>query len=468
MENLNQRADFPKSLASPGRRKRSEHTLTRNDYVELQPKPSGHDVNDDRGSGGLLEYWSILRQHRGTWIIFAFVFGLVGFLITLPQTPTYQARTSIEILGLNDNFLNLKESNPLTETGSTLETSDIQTQVKILQSESLLGRVVSKLQSKQTVEPEADSRVSAWRKVFNLPAPQTANPRAKTLWKIAGSLRVRAAGETRIIEATVDSTSPQLAADFANTLANEFIEQNLESRWKTTERTSDWLTRQLDDMRIKLRAFRGRVADLCSQFRTDFHRREDQCLGRQAPAIAGGTFTAQGERIAKQSRYETAQNSPPDALPDVLNDAGLRDTQTKITELRRQLAELGTVYTPEYSKVKKVQAQISTLEAAFDRDRAAILSRIRDEYQESTRKEKLLASAYDAQTRVVSGDGEKAIQYNILKREVDSNRQLYETMLQQLKQSTIASAMRASNVRVVDPAKALVRPTSQMLARAQV
>jgi capsular exopolysaccharide synthesis family protein len=129
-----------------------------------------------------------------------------------------------------------------------------------------------------------------------------------------------------------------------------------------------------------------------------------------------------------------------------------------MTDLRRQIAELSTTFTPEYTKVKRAEAQLATLQAAFDRDRAAILNKIRNEYDEATRREHLLAAAYDAQTKQVTGEGEKAIQYNILKREVDSNRQLYDTMLQQLKESTMASAMRASNIRVVDPAGVPKRP----------
>src|SRR5258708_20601381 len=154
----------------------------------------------------------------------------------------------------------------------------------------------------------------------------------------------------------------------------------------------------------------------------------------------------QNERIAKQSRYEMAMNSSPDALPDVLNDGGLRDTQAKMTDLHRQIAELSTIYTPEHSRVKRLQNQLSTLQSAYERDRTDILKSIKTEYDEALRKEKLLAGAYSAQTRQVTGESEKAIQHNMLKRDVDSSRTLYDTMLQHVKQATIATAMRATNI----------------------
>jgi capsular exopolysaccharide synthesis family protein len=162
--------------------------------------------------------------------------------------------------------------------------------------------------------------------------------------------------------------------------------------------------------------------------------------------------------MIKQSRYELTRSATPDTLPDVLNDSNLRDVQTKLTDLRRQEAELSTTYKADYTKVKKIQAQIASLETALETERAAILSRIRNEYDEAQRREKLLAAAYGSQAEVVTHDSEKEIQYNILKREVESNRQLYEAMLQRVKESAIASAMKASNVRVVDAAKTPKKP----------
>src|SRR5713226_7613820 len=96
-------------------------------------------------AGGPIEFWHILRRRKGALILFAFSGAAIGYLLTLPQTPIYQARTSIEIAGLNDNFLNTKQVKPVTETGSSSEIADLQTQIRILLSESLLGRVLDKL-----------------------------------------------------------------------------------------------------------------------------------------------------------------------------------------------------------------------------------------------------------------------------------------------------------------------------------
>ena len=383
-------------------------------------------------------------------ILFAFAGCVAGFLVTLPQTPIYQAHTSVEIVGLNDNFLNIKQVNPVTETGTTSETSDIQTQIKILQSESLLDRVTDKLKAEKApaAPATAHSRVSAWRRALNLPQPSE-TPSAINVT----NLKVRASGQTRILEITADSPDPRAAANFTNTLANEFIEQNLEARWKTTEHTSQWLTRQLDDMRIRLERSEDSLQAYAQKSGLMFTMEKTSVSEEKLGQLQKNLSAAEAERISKQSRYEMALASPPAALPDVLNDGSLRDYQAKLTEMRRQIAELSATYTAESPKVKRVQAQLSTIEAALESERADVIKRIANEYEEAKRKEALLRDVYFGQAVQVTGESEKAIKYNILKREVDSNRSLYDTMLQQLKQSTIAAAMRASNVRVVDPAK---------------
>src|SRR5271165_2927140 len=216
---------------------------------------------DDEDRGGLLEYWFIIRRNKGTLIVVAFVGVLVGYLITLPQTPVYQAHTSIEIENLNENFLNIKQVNPTQNGAGGSEVSDIQTQIRILQSNSLIERVVDKLKAART--PTLDEgRIPAWRKALNLPQTAPLDAYQQAVASASRGLKVRATGQTRIIELLVDSTDPRTAATFANTLTNEYIDQNLESRWKTTEKTTEWLTRQLDGMRVKLE----RSEDMLQQY----------------------------------------------------------------------------------------------------------------------------------------------------------------------------------------------------------
>ncbi|MBZ5583959.1 MAG: polysaccharide biosynthesis tyrosine autokinase, partial [Acidobacteriia bacterium] len=273
------------------------------------------------------------------------------------------------------------------------------------------------------------------------------------LAQAAGSLKIKSTPDTRIVSIACDSPDPNIAAGFANTLADEYIKQNLEVRWNMSQRTSDWLGRQLDEMRLKLERSEeamqayARTAGLLLASESGTRFSEGQLTNLQTELNK-----AQSDRMAQQSRYEMATSNAPESLPDVVDSQALREYQAKLTDLRQQLADLRNTYTPEHAKVKRAEAQIAELESAVNRTRGSIVSRIKTDYDQALRRERLLAADYTRQTSQVTKDAEKSVQYNILKREVDSNRTLYESMLARVKEAGIAAAMRASNVRIVDAA----------------
>jgi succinoglycan biosynthesis transport protein ExoP len=426
----------------------------------LSNPPNGFDSQDDAESeGGLLEYLRILWRRKKPILLAAFAGLILGFGIGIPFLPVYRAHTSLEVLSLNEDFMNMKQSNPVSAGGGSSEISEEQTQAKLLESEALTQRVFDKLDpgvSHLSVKPRLAT--SGWRGWLHKSEPVPVTPRLALLHSAAASLKIRTTPHTRVLDVTVDSTDPQLAANFANTLVQEFTVQTLEARWASTHKTSEWLGREIEDARVKLRAAEDALQAYAQQSGIIFTDENTNVVTEKLQQVQQELSAATADRIVKQSRYELAKDSPPESLADVLNDAGLRDTGAKLNDLRRQIADLTSVFNSDYSKVKRLQAELISLQSASDRDRADILMRIGTDYQQAVRREKLLAAAYDRQSHAVTGQGEKEIQYNILKREADSSRQLYDTMLQQTKQASLASAMRSSNVRVVDPAQLPEKP----------
>jgi succinoglycan biosynthesis transport protein ExoP len=424
-------------------------------------RPYGNENNDDTEESGLVEYWRILHRYRWPIFLSSLAGAILGILVGLPMTPIYRASTSLEVLNVNENFMNTKETSPVTTADFSYDISEEETQVELLQGDSLQDRVFAKLDPNYSAGKLKRPASSGWRRLLHLPDPGALTLREQLLDKASRSLKVKATPRTRIIEITADSRDPQLALDFVNTLTNEFIEQNVEARRKTTQKVSDWLGGEIEDARTKLRRAEDALqayAGTSGLIFTDQDSEETNIATEKLQQLQQELSTATDDRITKQSNYELAQHSPPEALPDVLNDQGLRDAMASITALRGQIADMSERFTPEYSKVKSAQAQLAALQASFEHDRAAIVERVKNDYQEAVQKEKLLATAYDTQTKEVLGQGAKAVQYNILKRDVDSSRQLYDTMLQQMKGSSVAAALHASNVRVADPAELPEKP----------
>ncbi|MFL6449378.1 MAG: GumC family protein, partial [Bryobacteraceae bacterium] len=251
---------------------------------------------------------------------------------------------------------------------------------------------------------------------------------------------------------------PSLAARLVNTLTAEFIEQNLKARWEINHRTSEWLGGQLDDQRTKLRQSEDALQAYARQKELMYTGEKQSVSEEKLRQLQMELSKAQADRVEKQSRSEIARSANLETVPEVLNDNNLRSMEATLTDLQRQEADLGVTFKPDYTKAKQIRAEIQALQAAVAAKRKTIADRIDNELQESERREQLLAAAYARQTHVVTNDSEKSIQYDMLKHEVDTNRQIYQAMLQRVKESTIASAMKVTNVRIVDAAKPPVRP----------
>ncbi len=427
-----------------------ERLPARSQYIEL-PQPEA--INEPDGPG-LIDYWRILKRRKGTVFLFALGGVAAAALFSLPQTPVYQAKITLEVLNINDNLLNRRQLEPAGTTADYTPELNIQTEVKLLQSESLVQRVANKLTAPEPRKLAGGAtRISAWRKALGL-AQSKPQPGEETQTALArSSLTVKPVERTRLVEARYDSPDPVLAAEFLNVLAREFIEQSIEGRWDTSRKTGDWLGRQIQELKIKLENAEDELQRYAATTGLLFTGESDNVAEEKLKQLQAELSRAQAERTAKQSQYELARTASAASLPQIMDDKQLGDYQAKLTDLRRQAAELSTNLTPSHYRVRQVEAQIQALEEAFERQRANVLARIRNEYEAAQRRENLLARDFTAQSKLVSDQAARAVHYNILKREVETHRQVYEAMLQRVKEYGIASAMQASNIRVVDPAK---------------
>jgi succinoglycan biosynthesis transport protein ExoP len=160
--------------------------------------------------------------------------------------------------------------------------------------------------------------------------------------------------------------------------------------------------------------------------------------------------TVQAERMSRESQFNTARSAPADSLPAVLDHGPLRELQLKLTELRRQLAEMSSLLTPTNYKVQRVQAQIAELENALKSERSRVLERLKNEFETASYRQALLKSAYEKQVQAVTDQARLKIRYDTLKHNAESSRTLYADLLQKVNTVGIISAIPASNVRVIE------------------
>ncbi len=408
------------------------------------------------GSDSLLDYWHILFRQRITLLKFTLVGVLAAVLISLVQTPIYRVRTSLEIQ--NTNFGEMKGQDS-AGGGYTTPESYVETQVKLLQSESLIEHVIDKMKLHEERPTTAwggfaarVQKLLAWAKITRLPE------REQMIRQVERNLTVRTSGNSRLLEVLYESPDPKVAAEFANTLVSQFIELSQEERWKAAQGTAEWLTGHLDQMKGQLEASEAQLQDYARTTGLSFTSEKDSLAETKLKQLQDELSKAQAERIADQAKFEEAKSKTADTIPAVMDDPTMREQRQKLADLKRQYAELTSTLTPEHYRVQRVQAQINELEAQIQKERGSILGKIRNEYLGAIRQEKLLSDAHAAQEKVVADQASKAIHYDTLKRDVESNRKLYETMLQRVKEASLVAAMRDSNVMVIDRARPPLLP----------
>jgi len=237
-----------------------------------------------------------------------------------------------------------------------------------------------------------------------------------------------------------------------NAHLNNFIEQNFRSRFEAATQASNWLAGQLNELKIKVEnAEDARLAYERQNQIWTIDEKSDISAEKLAE-LEKQLTDAQADRINKEAVYQLAQSGNYDAITAVRDSAVIQDILKQQTTLSAQYTDAVNQYGPKYPKVLRIQAQLKDLDQLITREKLNIGNQVEADYRGARQREILLKEALDQQKAEVNANAEKFVQYNILKREADTNKQLYDGMLQKLKEAGITAGLRSSNIRIVDPA----------------
>ncbi len=409
----------------------------------------------------LLDYVMILRKHQ--WLILFFLLTTVTFvtIATLRMQPVYRATARLQIDRENTNIL------PFQGTDSFdiyLDMENyIETQAKILQSETLALQTIKAAGLAES--PAFGGQLGKPTRPLLTGGSAANQERPPSLGAFLGGLSVKRVPNSRLLDVTFEANNPNLAAQVVNAHVGNFIEQNFRSRYEAATQASKWLAGQLDELRIKVEKSEDR--------RIAYERQnqiwtidEKQNITTQKLADLNKELTeAQSDRMRKEAIYQLAQAGNVDSIPAVRDNPVLQEVIKKQTEVSAQFTEALNQYGPNYPKVLRLQAQLKDFEQLIAREKINIVNRIEAEFRATRQRELLLSQALDRQKAETNGMAERLVQYNILKRDAEANKQLYEGLLQKLKEAGISAGLRSSNIRVVDPAMVPPTPSRPQKAR---
>jgi capsular exopolysaccharide synthesis family protein len=407
-----------------------------------------------RETAGVSDVVTILWRRKGVIAMITALGTLAGLIPGLVRPPVYRARTSLQLEGFNENYLNFRDVTPVSPVVANASAEAyLQNQFKILQSESLAKRVAAKIWPNVGAPPAARvgilSRFTSSLRIWNA-APVAEEDRR--LDELRKALTVRTSLQSQVLEVLYDSPDPALAARIANAFATEYITMNRETRWQGVQDTTEWLSQQIADLKTKLVKSGQELQDYGREAGLLFTTDQGSLALERMRQLQEALSRADAERASRQSRYEAAAHSASDALPEILDNPQLREFQSNLVGLERQASQLTALYTPSHYKVRQVNAEIADLKAVIAKTRQHILDRIHGEFESAQNLQRLIMQEYTQQGRMVEKQAERQARYDMLKREVATTQQLYDSMLQKVKEAGVASALRATNIRIIDPA----------------
>ncbi len=427
------------------------------------PAPAG---GPDSGEGlSLADYLGILLRRR--WLITTVVVTVlvVAALQVLTTTPRYRATVTLQIDPEDTKVLPYEE---IAQSGGTqLQLEEyLWTQAEKLRTRSLAQRVVERLElaaKPEFTEPPkrgvlldltSAAMTAARRLLVRRDASGETSVVGDTVLAdlFAANLDVRLLRNTRLIKVNYDSPNPALAAEVANALAEEFIEQHLESKFNATVRATDFLHKQLEDLKVRMEESEQNLLEY-AQDKKIVNLDEQRPISRKRLDDINDELTRlQGDLVAQQVRYNAMRSAGPGALPDLLKTPKIRDLETRLGELQGELAGLSGRYGPEWPRIKELKLKIGELDAQLSQENENAREAVAGAYRLAKARYDRLATSVDDQRQVVDRLSEDSIQYRVLKREVDTNKELYQGLLQRLKEAGVAAGLRSSNIRIADPA----------------
>jgi capsular exopolysaccharide synthesis family protein len=405
--------------------------------------------------------WLVLRKRRWTvFMIFLLVTGTV-LLATLQQTPVYRAQALVEIQKENPDILTVEELFQIDSVSDAY----LETQYKVLQSETLAQQVIERLGLREKREFQPPEPWWPMRLVRAAPAADAVPPhvvRRRTLEKFRERLEVAPIKRSRLVEVRFESRDPALAAAIVNALCESYIQQNLQARWEATQKAGEWMGQQLEGLKARLEKSEEDLQAYARAngllFLESERGAQENIVNQRLRQLQDELTRAQAARYEKESLYRLVESGEHAALPGVFDSKLMQDLTVRLAELKREHAQLAATFTSDYPRVKQVQSQVDEIEEVLARERSRAAEHIRNEYQAAVKREALLAQAFAAQQKQANQIAEKTVQYSILKREVETNKQLYEGLLQRMKEAGVSAGLKASNIRVVDPAEPPRRP----------
>lgn len=443
----------------------------------------------------LRDLWRMVVKHKGLLVSVAIGGLLVAVLLSFIKTPLYLATTSVQVDQRAARVVKFGQENEATS--DTDERTAMGTQLELLKSRVLAERVIDELQldrqglpsptASPRPQPEEgnlqdDGEVAkdtGWAALagdllgriqdsynkIREPASNSAERlnREEVLKAFKETVKAEQVRNSRMLKIQVENASPQLAARIANAMTEGFIALNLERRMDSSSYAKTFLETQLGLTKAKLEESERKLNDYARSKNILTLDEKTNVLNQTFTEYSTALTKAEQEVIKTDSDYEAIRTAP-ETSRQVLESKTIQDYKAQISKLDQEYQEASKIFKDDFPKMKQLRAQIDELNGRIKAEVQSILASVRNQAQTAKRQEQLVRTRLQQTRAEIMQAQDRSVDFNLLKREVDTNRELYNGLLQQVKEVGVAGGVETNNIQVVDKAEVPLFPYKPKLA----
>ncbi|MEX2489648.1 MAG: polysaccharide biosynthesis tyrosine autokinase, partial [Pseudomonadales bacterium] len=428
---------------------------------------------EDEDEINLADLWLVVRKFK--WTILGFTGLVLGATIigTALMRPVYQSTATIQID--SDMPRILEYQNLDGNVNAANQRNFYATQYEILRSRSLAEAVIEELNLMQNPEINGEMGqrgimtgigqligmiTGLFRSGDTAATGATAESArlARAVDRFLNKLTVTPVRDSKLVQVGFESFDPELSSRVANTLVAEYMQANLERYYNAGNEARSFLRTQLTDMQANL--------ERADQSLQDFARRQGiadlearMLLANDKLASLEETLTGiQREKVLLEIKNNRIRAGQGNNLPEIVNSNLINQLQQQLIQYRADYSELLGQFKPQYPRAMELQGRIDQLEQQIQAERRYLQDSLISQYQSLVEQEEALRSAIEQQEEQLLTLNQRSVQYNILKREVETSRELYNGLLQRMKEIGVAAGVRENNVAVIDEAETPLAP----------
>jgi capsular exopolysaccharide synthesis family protein len=426
-----------------------------------------------RAAPHLTDYVRVLYKRRWTAAtVFLLVMAAVT-VYTFTVTPVFEARTRLLIEAENQNVVSFKEVVDEDQTKADY----YQTQYNILQSRALARKTldVLKLWDHPSFNPDkagnggltpgkaiagaAGFMTGLFRPAatvaFEAAGADETEQQSKAIDTFAANLTVSPIRSSRLVDVKFRSPDAVLATQVVNTLARNYIDQTLEYKFSASKDANDWLSEQLAEQRKQVEAAETKLQAYRENHDAISLADRENIVVQKLTDLNAAVTRAKTERIQKEAMYmqlRAIENNPAalDTFPAILSNSFIQQQKSELAQLQQQSAQLAEKFGEKHPEILKNRMAMQSTQLKLQTEIAKIVQAVRTEYQAARAQEGSLAAALAQQKGEALSMNRKGIEYSVLDRDVQSSKQLYESLLQRAKETGVSTELKSSNIRVID------------------